>query len=131
LIVARLSWLLLLSGLILFAQPPKPAPPPEEPPEEDVGVKPAEYEFNPLQANKEIEVGRFNRKRGNWKGALMRFEEATRWNPQSAEAWLLLGDTRVKLKDKPGARQAYEKYLELAFDAKNAPEIRKRLAALK
>jgi tetratricopeptide (TPR) repeat protein len=130
LIVARLFLLLLASGMLVFAQPPKPAPVPEEPPEEDAIEKPKEYTFNPLQASKEIEVGKFNRKRGNWKGALMRFDEATKWNPQLPEAWLLLGEARAKLKDKPGARLAYGKYLELAADAKNAAEIKKRLAAL-
>lgn len=130
-IVARLLLLLLLGWACAAAAPPKQAPPPDEPPEEDAGEKPRVYAFNPLQASKEIEVGKFNRKRGNWKGAMMRFEEATLWNPQSAEAWMYLGEARAKLKDKPGAREAYEKYLEIAGDAKNAGEIRKRLAALK
>jgi tetratricopeptide (TPR) repeat protein len=129
--VARPLLLLLLSGAFLLAQPPKPVTPPDEPPEEDVREKEREYAFNPLQATKEIEVGKFNRKRGNWKGAMMRFDEATKWNPQSAEAWQCLGEAREKLKDKPGARTAYEKYLELAADAKNAGDIRKRLAVLR
>jgi hypothetical protein len=36
-----------------------------------------------------------------------------------------------KLHDSKAAREAYGKYLELAGDAKNASEIRKRLEKLK
>jgi len=37
----------------------------------------------------------------------------------------------VELRDKKAAQAAYEKYLELATDAKNADDIRKKLTKLK
>ena len=43
-----------------------------------------------------------------------------------AEAFLKLGESEEKLNDHAAAREAYEKYLELAPTAKNAPAIRKR-----
>lgn len=125
--------ILALMGLPLLAQKPaEPAPAQHaEPAEEDAASIPREYEFNPIQAESEIKVGRFHMKRGNFKGAAMRFEEAAKWNPQSAEAYRLLGEAREKLKDAKAARAAYEKYLQLAPEAKDAADVKKRLDALK
>jgi predicted TPR repeat methyltransferase len=61
----------------------------------------------------------------------MRFTEATKWNDGSSDAWLRLGETEEKLKDPKAAKEAYSRYLALASDAKNAPEIRKKLQRLK
>ncbi|MCS7024782.1 MAG: tetratricopeptide repeat protein [Bryobacteraceae bacterium] len=98
-----------------------------EPPEEDESHKAKEYEFNPLQAAQELKVGQFYFKKGSFKAAARRFEEATRWDPTSAEAFLRLGEALEKLKEEAAARKAYAKYLELAPQAKNAAAIRKRL----
>lgn len=100
---------------------------PQEPPEEDESLKPKEYGFNPLQAAKEIKVGEFYFKKGNYKAAALRFDEATKWDPSSPEAFLKLGESLEKLKDAGGAKAAYRKYLELAPDAKNADAIRKKI----
>jgi Flp pilus assembly protein TadD len=116
----------LFAAVWLGAQAPVPAPQEQEPPEEDTALTGAkEYAFNPLQAEKELKIGSFYAKRGSWKAAIMRFREATRWNPGLAEAWLRLGESLERAKDKKGARQAFVKYLE----AKNAAEIRKRMGS--
>jgi tetratricopeptide (TPR) repeat protein len=120
---------LILACLPVPAQPP-PEPPPDEPEEEDAAVKPREYSFNPLQAEQEVKVGRFYSRRGRHKAAAGRFEEATRWNPQLAEAWLLLGEAREKIKDPKGAVEAYRKYLELLPAAKNVNEVKQRIKKL-
>ena len=110
----------------LLAQ--KPAPLVQEPAEEDKTlVLPKEYSFNPLQAESELKTGEFYFKKGNYKAASLRFREATKWNPQSAQAQLRLGNALEKSKDMKGAREAYTKYLELAPDAKNVAEIKKKL----
>jgi tetratricopeptide (TPR) repeat protein len=83
-----------------------------------------------LQAEKEVRVGNFYWKKGSFRAAARRYEEATRWNPGLLEAYLKLGEAREKLRDSKGAREAYQKYLELDPKAKNAEEIRKRLAKL-
>lgn len=116
----------------LKSKPPeqsKPEVQEQEPPEEDESLKPKEYTFNPLEAEKDLRVGNFYFKKGNYKGALNRFREATRWNPNFAEAYLRLGDSEEKLKDTKAAREAYAKYLELAPDGKEAGSIKKRLAS--
>ena len=106
-----------------------------EPPEEDETLlkqkAKKEYSFNPIQANKEIGVGNYYMRKGAYKSAMMRFQEATNWNPSLPEAWLRLAEANDKLKDVKAARAAYAKYLEVAPDAKNADSIRKRLAGKK
>lgn len=147
--------LVLAGGAHLAAQePPKPPePPPADkpqpelkrrgqpsgkptkelaPPEEDTSsATDREYTFNPLQAKKDIATGNYYLKKGSFRAAAGRFEEATKWNDADTEAWLRLAETEEKLKDHKSARAAYEKYLELAPDAKNAAEIQKKIAKLK
>ncbi len=101
----------------------------QEPPEEDEGLKPKEYSFNPLEAEHDVQIGNYYFKKGNYKAAVNRFREATRWNPGYAEAYLRLGDSEEKLRDKTAARQAYEKYLELAPEGKEAESVKKKLAS--
>jgi Flp pilus assembly protein TadD len=122
---------LLLAGVLCAQDPKKPPeqqPKEQQPPEEDESIAPKEYSFNPLEAEHDLQIGNYYFKKGNYKAALNRFREATRWNPTNAEAFLRLGDSEEKLKDKQAARQAYAKYLELAPDGKEAEAIKKKLA---
>jgi len=72
----------------------------QEPPEEDESLAPKTYSFNPLEADKDVKVGLYYYKKGNYKAAMSRFHEATLWNPTYAEAFLRLGESAEKLKDK-------------------------------
>jgi tetratricopeptide (TPR) repeat protein len=100
----------------------------QEPPEEDESLKPKTYSFNPLEAEKDVKVGLYYFKKGNYKASTSRFREATLWNPSYAEAFLRLGESEEKMKDKKAASEAYEKYLALAPDSKEAPAVKKKLA---
>jgi tetratricopeptide (TPR) repeat protein len=127
--VARASFLVIagvLSACLAAAQTKPPVE--QEPPEEDRELeRVTEYTLNPLQADKELTVGKFYFRKGSYKAAARRFEEATKWNPGLAEAYLRLGEAHQKLKDPVSARTAWEKYLELEPEGKEAPSIRKRL----
>ncbi len=101
------------------------------PVEEDTSLATREYGFNPVQAQKEINTGNYYFKKGSYRAAAGRYEEATKWNSGEPEAWLRLGEAQEKLHDKKAAHEAYQKYLDLASDAKNADEIRKKLEKLK
>jgi tetratricopeptide (TPR) repeat protein len=103
----------------------------QAPPEEDESAAPKQYSFNPLQASKDVRVGNYYFKKGNYKGAARRYREATRWNDGNADAWLRLAEASEKQDDTKAAREAYEKYLQLSPDAKNAAEIRKKIEKLK
>ncbi len=114
--------------------PPKPDAPAEEqlPPEEDItAAKPEQFSFNPVKSKRDVSVGDYYFKKGDYKAAANRFLEATKWNDANAEAWLRLGEAREKQQDSRGARAAYQRYLQLAPDAKNAGEVKKRLEKLK
>ncbi len=100
----------------------------QEPPEEDESLKPKEYSFNPLEAERDLKIGLYYFKKGNYKAAANRFREATRWNPTFAEAFLRLGESEDKLKEKQAAQEAYQKYLELAPDGKEEEAVKKKLA---
>jgi tetratricopeptide (TPR) repeat protein len=100
----------------------------QEPPEEDREIERVpEYTLNPLQAEKELNIGKFYFRRGSFKAAARRFEEAAKWNPGLAEAYLRLGEAQLKLKDQSAARAAFEKYLELEPAGKEASSVRKRI----
>jgi tetratricopeptide (TPR) repeat protein len=129
------SWL--VPTLLLFA-PPQAQPAPRQtvpkveelPPEEDKAAKPKEYSFNPLQAETEMNTGRYYFKRGKYHAAAERFREATRWNPTLAEAYERLGAAEEKQHDLKAAHEAYARYLEMAPDAKDAKEIKKKLSKM-
>ena len=78
-----------------------------------------------------MSVGEFYYKKSDFKAAAGRFREATRWNDGNAEAWLRLGDAEEKMNDAKAAREAWTKYLQLAPDAKNAAEVRRKIERLK
>lgn len=127
-------WLALASAGVpaVKAQATKDLPPEEGqlPPEEDKAKIPQQYSFNPLQSKKEVTVGEFYFRKGDFRAAAGRFREATKWNDGNAEAWLRLGDAEGRMKDTKAAREAWEKYLQLAPEAKNAAEVRKKLEKL-
>jgi tetratricopeptide (TPR) repeat protein len=124
--VARLwliAWFFVVSLVGLGQEPVL-----QEPPEEDVNPQAVkEYTFNPLQAAKEIKVGNYYFKKGSHRAAAKRFEEAVKWDPNSAEAYLRLAEARTKLGDSAAARAAYLKYIEIEPDSKEAAAIRKKL----
>lgn len=107
---------------------PQPQVQEQEPPEEDESVAPKTYSFNPLEAEKDLKVGLYYFKKHDYKASTSRFREATLWNPTYAEAFLRLGESEEKMKDKKAANEAYEKYLSLAPDSKDAASVKKKLA---
>lgn len=126
--MARLVLILILAALSWAQQPQQQ---PQLPPEEDEKEAAKEYTFNPIQAKNEIKVGNFYLKKGSWRAAALRFEEATKWDPMNAEAFLRLAETREKMKSTQQAVAAYEKYLELAPEAKDAALVKKKIAQFK
>ncbi|MGO9257866.1 MAG: hypothetical protein ACLQU1_16360 [Bryobacteraceae bacterium] len=145
-----LRWIvaLLLAGAacLLAQDPPQPPAQPqlqkkrtapatsnkeEVPPEEDASVGEKTYSFNPLQAQKEVQTGLYYYKKGSYRAAEGRFKEATLWNNGYDEAWLRLGEAEEKLRDRKAAKEAYEKFVELASDQKKAAEIRKKIEHMK
>jgi tetratricopeptide (TPR) repeat protein len=87
--------------------------------------------FDPLHAEKSMEVGTFYMKKGNYDAAIDRFEEAAHYQPTLARPWLLLGETYEKKHEYSRATESYQKYLELFPAAEDAAKVQKRIATLK
>jgi tetratricopeptide (TPR) repeat protein len=114
----------------LAARPQQAKPDEVEPPEEDESLIPETCVLNPLEAARNMTAGNFYFKKGNYRAAANRYKRAACWDPSSAEAFLKLGESDEKMRDRDGARDAYQKYLAAAPDAKNTAEIKKKLAKL-
>lgn len=100
------------------------------PPEEDESVAPKVYPLDPLESDRNIRVGDFYMHQGKaagYRAALGRYEDATKYNPSSAEAFFKLGEAEEKLKNKDAARAAFERVIQLAPDSKLARESKKKL----
>jgi tetratricopeptide (TPR) repeat protein len=107
------------------------APDSDLPPDEDAATSGQEtYSFNPLKAKKAIDIGTTYFKKGDYRAAASRYREATKWNEGNTDAWLWLGKAEEKRGQKNAAKSAYEKYLQLAGNSKNAGEVRKKLEKL-
>jgi tetratricopeptide (TPR) repeat protein len=104
---------------------PPPPPPSEAPP------APAQPVFDPLHAQKDIEVGTFYVKKGRYDAAIDRFEDATRLQPSLAMPWRLMGEAYEKKHDFGKAVESYNKYLKVFPGAEDAAKITSRIAMLK
>jgi tetratricopeptide (TPR) repeat protein len=104
--------------------PPPPYVEPSPPP------APAEPVFDPLRANKSVEIGTFYMKRGNYDAAIERFQDATRFQPKLARSYFLLGEAYERKGEVDNALAAYRKYLEVYRTAPDREKILKRIEKL-
>jgi len=98
----------------------EPAPPPA----------PAEPTYDPLRADKSVEIGTFYLKRGNYDAAIERFQDATHFQPKLARPYSLLGEAYERKGDVDNALAAYRKYLEVYRTAPDREKILKRIEKL-
>jgi tetratricopeptide (TPR) repeat protein len=81
------------------------------------------HPWNPYKAGKDIQVGDFYFKRGNFKGALERYKDALYYKQGDAVAIFRVGECQEKLGNKAEARKFFEQYLKILPEgplAKNA-----------
>jgi len=104
-----------------------PAPPymEAEPP-----PTPVEPTYDPLRANKSVEIGSFYLKRGNYDAAIERFQDATHYQPKLARSYSLLGEAYERKGDVDNALTAYRKYLDVYRNAPDRDKILKRIEKL-
>lgn len=112
------------------AKPPQPTQSNDEenPPEEDESVMPEKFVLNPLESERNIRVGNYYWHKGKYRAAAGRYTRATRYNPNSPEAFFKLGEAEAKLKNTDAARQAFQRVMALAPDSKLASEAKKKLS---
>lgn len=113
--------------------PTVPPPPPTE--EDDSSETPApaasgEPAFDPLHAQRSLEVGRFYLNKGVYDAAIDRFIEASNYQPSLAMPWRLLGEAYEKKHEYSKAIEAYNKYLDILPRAADAAKIKKTVSEL-
>ena len=123
----RLVIAILLTAAGLWAQQ---APPPGLVDEDEDILPAAEYVFNPIQARKDLKIGRFYEKKKNYRAAAARYLEATRWDPNFAEAYQRLAEAREELGQDAMALDAYRSFLQIQPDGKDADRAREAVTRL-
>lgn len=129
------------------AEKPAPKQPPllepgesssKRPPEEgQTTITPGETnpapqpKFDPLRAEKSIEVGRYYMRTHDYDAAIDRFKDAIDARPTYALPYRLLAEAQEKKKLYRAAVESYESYLEVYPSAADAEKVKKKIAKLK
>ena len=108
----------------------KPAPKPK--PNTDSPVRSAEDQpkWDPLRAEKDMEVGKYYMRKGDVDAAIDRFQDATEAKPGYALPFRYLGEAYEKKGKKKPAVKAYQRYLDLYPHAEDGDKIRKKIEKL-
>jgi tetratricopeptide (TPR) repeat protein len=136
---------------LLFAVPPsraqdppqesssKPASPPDDmKPKSSAKQKkdtatqnaPDQPAWDPLRAEKDLEVGQYYMKKGDVDAAIDRFQDATTAKPGYAIPFRFLGEAQEKKGLKKQAIKSYQRYLDLFPHAEDGDKVRKKIEKL-
>ncbi|MGA9354683.1 MAG: tetratricopeptide repeat protein [Terriglobales bacterium] len=88
------------------------------------------HPWNPYKAGKDIQVGDFYFKRGNFKGALERYKDALYYKQGDAVATFRVGECQEKLGNRAEARKFFEQYLKILPEGPLAKNAHTALAKL-
>jgi tetratricopeptide (TPR) repeat protein len=86
--------------------------------------------WDPLRAEKDLEVGQYYMHKGDVDAAIDRFQDATLAKPGYAVPFKFLGEAQEKKGLKKPAIKSYQRYLDLYPKAEDAEKIRKRVEKL-
>lgn len=135
---------LLLQGIAVRAQEPAPessskpadTPAPKKPnknKQSDNATQnaPDQPAWDPLRAEKDIEVGQYYMRKGDLDAAIDRFQDATTAKPGYAIPFRYLGEAQEKKGLRKQAIASYLRYLDLVPRAEDAEKVRKKIAKLR
>lgn len=86
--------------------------------------------WDPLRAEKDLEVGQYYVRKGDLDAAIDRFQDATLAKPGYAIPFRYLGDAQEKKGLKKQAIKSYRRYLDLVPRADDAEKIKKKIDKL-
>jgi tetratricopeptide (TPR) repeat protein len=120
------------AALPVCAQSDNP-PKPKTNKQTDTATKSAEDQpkWDPLRAEKDLEVGKYYLKTGNVDAAIDRFQDAIEAKPGYAIPFLFLGEAQEKKGMKRDAIKSYTRYLELYPKAEDKAKIEKKIEKLR
>ena len=87
--------------------------------------------WDPLRAEKDLEVGQFYMRKGDIDAAIDRFQDATTAKPGYAIPFRYLGEAQEKKGLKKQAIKSYQRYLDLYPHAEDGDKIRKKIEKLR
>jgi tetratricopeptide (TPR) repeat protein len=136
-----------LCGVQVRAQePPPPAQQPDQPPDDAPRIPkkappktnkdnaaesaPDQPRWDPLAAEKDLQVGQYYMHKGDVDAAIDRFQDAIAAKPGYAVPFKFLGEAQEKKGLKKPAIKSYQRYLDLYPKAEDAEKIRKRIEKL-
>ncbi|HEY6263949.1 MAG TPA: tetratricopeptide repeat protein [Candidatus Acidoferrum sp.] len=110
------------------------APPPKAPvkPNKDNATQnaPDQPTWDPLRAEKDLEVGQYYMHKGDVDAAIDRFQDATLAKPGYAIPFRFLGEAQEKKGLKKQAIKSYQRYVDLYPHAEDGDKIRKKIEKL-
>jgi tetratricopeptide (TPR) repeat protein len=110
------------------AAPAKPAAKPNK--DSATQNAPDQPAWDPLRAEKDIEVGQHYMHKGDVDAAIDRFQDAIEAKPGYAIPFRYLGEAQEKKGLKKQAIKSYQRYLDLYPHAEDAEKIKKKLEKL-
>jgi tetratricopeptide (TPR) repeat protein len=119
--------------------PDKPSDTPPPPPRKDAPKTnkdnatesaPDQPRWDPLRAEKDLEVGQYYMHKGDVDAAIDRFQDATLAKPGYAVPFRFLGEAQEKKGLKKPAIKSYQRYLDLFPHADDADKIKKKIDKL-
>lgn len=91
---------------------------------------PDQPKWDPLRAEKDIEVGEHYMHKGDYDAAIDRFQDAIESKPGYAIPFRYLGEAQEKKGLKKQAIKSYQRYLDLYPHAEDGEKIKKRIEKL-
>jgi len=118
------------------SKPPDAAPPPAKTKDKqktDTATKSAadQPKWDPLRAEKDLEVGQYYMKKGDIDAAIDRFEDAIDAKPGYALPFRYLAEAQEKKGLKKPALKSYQRYLDLYPHAEDKAKIQKKIDKLR
>jgi len=117
----------------------KPAKPPDDMKPKSTGKQkkdsatqnaPDQPAWDPLRAEKDLEVGQYYMKKGDLDAAIDRFQDATTAKPGYAIPFRFLAEAQEKKGLKKQAIKSYQRYLDLYPHAEDGGKVRKKIDKL-
>src|SRR6202171_53043 len=115
------------------ASPPsdmKPRPPAKQKKDSATKNAPDQPAWDPLRAEKDLEVGQYYMKKGDLDAAIDRFQDATTAKPGYAIPFRYLAEAQEKKGLKKQAIKSYQRYLDLYPHAEDGDKVRKKIDKL-
>ena len=133
--------ILTVPGRTLAQDPPPPPPdkpaaptdkpkPPKTNADNATQNAPDQPTWDPLRAEKDMQVGTYYMHKGDIDAAIERFEDATLAKPGYAVPFRMLGEAQEKRGMKKKAIKSYQRYLDLYPKAEDKDKIQKKIEKL-